>query len=183
MGPCINVALSSSMSDSFMEKPRFSLAQMFLVGGLSFFLGGSASIALYCYVSSFRRAMREAKQNERKQKLERKMSEQRLSKRQSQASIRTVPHMSSHTRLDDGYTSGRSKFYDVDTVIRDSPNRMSMGVSHSTPSQMSLDNVFGGRSKVYDVENVMKDNPEQEETYYSTIDKKCALKTFTIKDL
>jgi hypothetical protein len=58
-----------------------------------------------------------------------------------------------------------------------------MGVSHSTPSQMSLDNVFGGRSKVYDVENVMKDNPEQEEPYYSTIDKKCALKTFTIKDL
>ena len=174
------------MSEGFMEKPRFNLAQMFLVGGLSFFLGGSASIALYCYVSSFRRAMRDAKQNERKRKLERKMSEQKgLSKRQSQTSIRTAPCMSSHTRLDDGYTSGRSRFYDVDTIVRDSPNRMSMGVSHSTPSQMSLENVhvFGGRSKVYDVENVMKDNPGQEEPYYSTIDKKCALKTFTIKDL
>lgn len=172
------------MSYGFMQKTRFSLAQMFLVGGLCFILGGSASIALYCYVSSFRRAMIDAKQNERKRKLERKMSEQKqLAKRQSQTSVRTVPSMSSHMGLDDGFSAGRSRFYDVDTVIRDSPNRATVGVSRSMPSQVSLDNVFiGGRSKVYDVENVMNESG-QEEPYYSTIDKKCALKTFTIKDL
>lgn len=166
------------MSGGFMEKPRFSLAQMFLVGGLSFFLGGSASIAFYCYVISFRRAMKEAKQNERKQAIERKLSERKqLGKRQSQTSMRMALSTSSHTGLDDGFISGRSKFYDIDR--RDS----TMRVTPSMTSQGSLDNAFSGRSKVYEVENIMKEPQSQVEPYYSTLDRKCALKTFTIKDL
>lgn len=51
------------------------------------------------------------------------------------------------------------------------------------PSIASIDTVFG-RNKVYDVENVMKDAMfDNGEQFYSTLDKKCALKTFTIKDL
>lgn len=62
-------------------------------------------------------------------------------------------------------------------------SQVSMRHEPSIASHASIDTVFG-RNKVYDVENVMKDAMfDNGEQFYSTLDKKCALKTFTIKDL
>ena len=160
------IDMASSLSDTYMEKPRFSIAQLILVGGLSFFLGGSASIALYAYIASFRRAMKDAQEMEQKQKHQQKLREHDfLQKRQSQISMR---HDSSICEQDF------------------SPKRQSqISIRHdpSIASYTSIDNIFG-RNKVYDVENVMRESMfEKEEPFYSTLDKKCALKTFTIKDL
>ena len=135
-----------------MDRPRFSLWQLLLVAGLAFILGGSASIALYAYVTSFRSAMRDAREHERKQKLERKLSQERkLQHRQSQISAMSVRSMHRH--------------------------------NPSIASHPSSENMFG-RSRVYDLEGISKDVMyNRDEPYYSTIDKKCTLQTFNIKDL
>ena len=125
---------------------------MFLVGGLSFILGASASLALYAYINSFRMAMRAAKEKEKRQKLEKAREQQRtLERRLSRHSMRSV---------------------------RSVPARQP-----SFSSQVSLDNFFTLRNKMYDVGGVMRDADYNKEDRYSTLDRQCALKTFTIKDL
>lgn len=139
------VALASKSSQGILEREQFNLAQMFLVGGLSFILGGSASLALYAYIHSFRMAMRDAKRREKLQKQEKVRQQQRTLERKL--------------------------------------SRHSMKHQPSFSSQVSLDNFFTLRNKMYDVGAIMKDTDYNKEGRYSTLDRQCALKTFTIKDL
>ena len=53
----------------------------------------------------------------------------------------------------------------------------------SFSSQVSLENFFTLRNKMYDVGGAVRDTDYNKENIYSTLDRQCALKTFTIKDL
>ena len=130
-----------------MEKGRFSLAQMFLVGGLSFILGGSASLALFAYVQSFRKAMKSAREEEKVTKIQKELKKQeRNSRKISHISVKPVPSLSSQVSLDNvPVVCGRSKFYDIEGMMRES--------------------VYNGNQS------------------FSTLDKNCKLKYFTVKDL
>ena len=139
------IALASTASQGILNREQFNLAQMFLVGGLSFFLGGSASLALYAYILSFKKAMADAKQREKVRKMEKKAQQVRhVERRLSRHSMKHQPSFS---------------------------------------SQVSLENFFTLRNKMYDVDRVMRDYDYDKEDRYSTLDRQCALRTFTVKDL
>ena len=62
-------------------------------------------------------------------------------------------------------------------------SRHSMKPQPSFSSQVSLDNFFTMRNKMYDVGGIMREREYDKDDRYSTLDRQCALKTFTIKDL